>query len=93
MTQEMIAYYAQRAAEYERVYDMPHWQDDLAWIRTRLPAFFAGWLSRRGLSASDVHRLMQTGALFTGGYNAEFARQCWRWFVRPPQGMRRPYLD
>jgi demethylmenaquinone methyltransferase/2-methoxy-6-polyprenyl-1,4-benzoquinol methylase len=38
----MIAYYAQRAAEYERVYDMPHWQDDLAWIRTRLPAFFAG---------------------------------------------------
>ena len=42
MTQEMIAYYAQRAAEYERVYEMPRWQDDLAWIRTRLPAFFAG---------------------------------------------------
>jgi demethylmenaquinone methyltransferase/2-methoxy-6-polyprenyl-1,4-benzoquinol methylase len=38
----MIAYYAQRAAEYERVYEMPRWQDDLAWIRTRLPAFFAG---------------------------------------------------
>jgi 2-polyprenyl-3-methyl-5-hydroxy-6-metoxy-1,4-benzoquinol methylase len=42
VTQEMIAYYAQRAAEYERVYEMPRWQDDLAWIRTRLPAFFAG---------------------------------------------------
>ena len=42
MTQEMIAYYAQRAAEYERVYESPRWQDDLAWIRTRLPAFFAG---------------------------------------------------
>jgi len=38
----MIAYYAQRAAEYEQVYEMPRWQDDLAWIRTRLPAFFAG---------------------------------------------------
>jgi demethylmenaquinone methyltransferase/2-methoxy-6-polyprenyl-1,4-benzoquinol methylase len=37
----MIAYYARRAAEYERVYEIPHWQDDLAWIRTRLPAFFA----------------------------------------------------
>lgn len=41
MTQEMIAYYAQRAAEYERVYESPRWQDDLAWLRTRLPAFFA----------------------------------------------------
>jgi demethylmenaquinone methyltransferase/2-methoxy-6-polyprenyl-1,4-benzoquinol methylase len=37
----MIAYYARRAAEYERVYESPRWQDDLAWIRTRLPAFFA----------------------------------------------------
>jgi demethylmenaquinone methyltransferase/2-methoxy-6-polyprenyl-1,4-benzoquinol methylase len=37
----MIAYYAQRAAEYERTYEIPRWQDDLAWIRTRLPAFFA----------------------------------------------------
>jgi hypothetical protein len=25
----MIAYYAQRAAEYERVYESPRWQDDL----------------------------------------------------------------
>jgi SAM-dependent methyltransferase len=40
VTQEMIAYYAQRSAEYDRVYEIPHWQDDLAWIRTRLPAFF-----------------------------------------------------
>ena len=42
MTQEMIAYYAQRAAEYERTYAIPRWQDDLAWLRTRMPAFFAG---------------------------------------------------
>jgi len=42
VTQEMIAYYAQRAAEYERVYESPRWQDDLAWLRTRMPAFFAG---------------------------------------------------
>jgi 2-polyprenyl-3-methyl-5-hydroxy-6-metoxy-1,4-benzoquinol methylase len=41
VTQKMIAYYAQRAAEYERVYESPRWQDDLAWLRTRLPAFFA----------------------------------------------------
>ena len=39
MTREMIAYYAQRAAEYERVYESARWQDDLAWIRTRMPAF------------------------------------------------------
>jgi 2-polyprenyl-3-methyl-5-hydroxy-6-metoxy-1,4-benzoquinol methylase len=49
VTQEMIAYRAQRAAEYERVYEMPRWQDDLAWIRTRLPAFFA---SRRVLEVA-----------------------------------------
>jgi demethylmenaquinone methyltransferase/2-methoxy-6-polyprenyl-1,4-benzoquinol methylase len=42
MTREMITYYAQRAAEYERIYDKDTWQDDLDWIRTRLPGFFAG---------------------------------------------------
>lgn len=42
MTQEMIAYYAQRAAEYERVYQSPRWQDDLAWLRARIPEVFAG---------------------------------------------------
>ena len=42
MTHEMITYYAHRAAEYERVYESPRWQDDLAWIRERLPALFAG---------------------------------------------------
>jgi len=42
LTQEMISYYAQRAAEYERVYQSPRWQDDLAWIRARVSDFFAG---------------------------------------------------
>jgi SAM-dependent methyltransferase len=42
VTQEMIAYYAQRAAEYERVYQSPRWQDDLEQIRTRIRALFVG---------------------------------------------------
>ena len=42
MTQEMIAYYAQRAAEYERVYASPRWQEDLERIRERIRAVFAG---------------------------------------------------
>ncbi len=42
MTREMIAYYAQRAAEYERVYAIPRWQEDLERIRGRIRAVFAG---------------------------------------------------
>src|SRR5260370_1354780 len=42
MTQEMSAYYARRAAEYERVYTGPRWQDDLARLRPRVAEFFAG---------------------------------------------------
>jgi demethylmenaquinone methyltransferase/2-methoxy-6-polyprenyl-1,4-benzoquinol methylase len=42
MTQEMTAYYARRAAEYERVYTSPRWQNDLAVLRPRVAAFFAG---------------------------------------------------
>jgi 2-polyprenyl-3-methyl-5-hydroxy-6-metoxy-1,4-benzoquinol methylase len=42
MTHEMITYYAQRAAEYERVYESPRWQDDLARLRARIPELFAG---------------------------------------------------
>lgn len=37
----MITYYAHRAAEYERVYTIPRWQDDLEQIRGRLRAAFA----------------------------------------------------
>jgi demethylmenaquinone methyltransferase/2-methoxy-6-polyprenyl-1,4-benzoquinol methylase len=42
MTREMTAYYARRAAEYERVYATPRWQDDLAALRPRVTDFFAG---------------------------------------------------
>ena len=42
MTQEMTAYYARRAAEYERVYTGPRWQDDLARLRPRVIELFAG---------------------------------------------------
>ncbi|HEY7040775.1 MAG TPA: class I SAM-dependent methyltransferase [Methylomirabilota bacterium] len=38
----MITYYARRAAEYERVYGSPRWQDDLEQIRARIRAVFAG---------------------------------------------------
>jgi demethylmenaquinone methyltransferase/2-methoxy-6-polyprenyl-1,4-benzoquinol methylase len=38
----MITYYARRAAEYERVYGSPRWQEDLAQIRERIRAIFAG---------------------------------------------------
>ena len=42
MTREMTACYARRAAEYERVYASPRWQDDLAVLRPRVTDFFAG---------------------------------------------------
>ena len=38
----MQAYYAQRAKEYERIYDKPERQADLARLRTDIPALFEG---------------------------------------------------
>jgi demethylmenaquinone methyltransferase/2-methoxy-6-polyprenyl-1,4-benzoquinol methylase len=38
----MQAYYARRAAEYEKIYDKPERQADLARLREDLPAFFKG---------------------------------------------------
>jgi demethylmenaquinone methyltransferase/2-methoxy-6-polyprenyl-1,4-benzoquinol methylase len=38
----MRSYYAARAAEYERIYDKPERQDDLAALRARVPAALAG---------------------------------------------------
>jgi demethylmenaquinone methyltransferase/2-methoxy-6-polyprenyl-1,4-benzoquinol methylase len=38
----MQAYYAQRAREYERVYDKPERQADLARLRAHIPALFEG---------------------------------------------------
>jgi len=38
----MQAYYAQRAREYERVYDKPERQADLAQLRVDVPALFTG---------------------------------------------------
>jgi SAM-dependent methyltransferase len=42
MTEEMTRYYARRAAEYERVYEIPAWQEGLAELRRRVAATFAG---------------------------------------------------
>ena len=38
----LAAYYAARAREYERIYDKPERQADLARLRALIPAFFAG---------------------------------------------------
>lgn len=41
-TPQLEKYYANRAAEYERVYEKAERQDELAWLRRRIPALFAG---------------------------------------------------
>ena len=38
MERDLTAYYARRAREYERIYEKPERQDELAILRTRLPA-------------------------------------------------------
>jgi ubiquinone/menaquinone biosynthesis C-methylase UbiE len=38
----MVAYYASRAPEYDRIYQKPERQADIAILRERLPACFAG---------------------------------------------------
>lgn len=38
----MQEYYAKRASEYERIYDKPERQGELAWLRERIPAIFRG---------------------------------------------------
>jgi demethylmenaquinone methyltransferase/2-methoxy-6-polyprenyl-1,4-benzoquinol methylase len=42
VTPQLEAYYAKRAREYERVYEKVERQDELAWLRERLPRLFAG---------------------------------------------------
>lgn len=39
---EMRRYYAERAREYDRIYDKPERQKDLAWLREWLPPLFSG---------------------------------------------------
>jgi demethylmenaquinone methyltransferase/2-methoxy-6-polyprenyl-1,4-benzoquinol methylase len=67
VTEEMTAYYARRAAEYERVYAGPRWQDDLAVLRPRVADFAADrlvlevacgtgfWTERAAERARAVH--------------------------------------
>jgi demethylmenaquinone methyltransferase/2-methoxy-6-polyprenyl-1,4-benzoquinol methylase len=42
VTPQLEAYYAKRAREYERIYEKAERQEELAWLRGRLPALFAG---------------------------------------------------
>ena len=41
-TPHLETYYAKRAREYEQVYDKPERQRELAWLRERIPEYFAG---------------------------------------------------
>jgi demethylmenaquinone methyltransferase/2-methoxy-6-polyprenyl-1,4-benzoquinol methylase len=41
-TPHLETYYARRAGEYERVYDKPERQHELAWLRERVPQLFRG---------------------------------------------------
>jgi demethylmenaquinone methyltransferase/2-methoxy-6-polyprenyl-1,4-benzoquinol methylase len=42
VTPQLESYYAKRAREYERIYDKAERQEELVWLRGRLPALFAG---------------------------------------------------
>jgi SAM-dependent methyltransferase len=42
MTQEMVQYYAERAAEYDKIYDIPPWRNGIRTLQQRVPLFFAG---------------------------------------------------
>ena len=42
MSTELAGYYAARAQEYERIYDKPERQAELAWLRNRIPQVFRG---------------------------------------------------
>jgi demethylmenaquinone methyltransferase/2-methoxy-6-polyprenyl-1,4-benzoquinol methylase len=67
MTEEMTRYYARRAGEYDRIYDIPAWQPALAELRRRLPAFAEGrrvfevaagtgyWTQYAAETAASVH--------------------------------------
>ena len=41
-TPQLETYYAKRASEYERIYDKAERQDELEWLRGRIPALFGG---------------------------------------------------
>ncbi len=63
----MVRYYARRAAEYDRVYAMPRWQDDLATLQQMVSAAFSGrrvfeiacgtgyWTQQTARHAAQVH--------------------------------------
>jgi demethylmenaquinone methyltransferase/2-methoxy-6-polyprenyl-1,4-benzoquinol methylase len=67
MSDEMTRYYAERAAEYERVYEQPAWQRDLPIVRERILETFPGrrvfevacgtgyWTARMAQVARSVH--------------------------------------
>ena len=61
-TPQLETYYARRAAEYERIYDKPERQAELAWLRGRIPQLLTG------------RRVFET-ACGTGYWTREIARK------------------
>lgn len=67
MNNDLVAYYADRAKEYEKIYEKPERQSDLLSINELLKAFFTGkevfeiacgtgyWTQRIALNAKSVH--------------------------------------
>src|SRR5258708_12578176 len=41
-TPQLEKYYAKRASEYEQIYEKAERQDELEWLRRRIPALLAG---------------------------------------------------
>src|SRR5258706_12344660 len=41
-TPQLEKYYAKRASEYEQIYEKAERQDELEWLRRRIPELFAG---------------------------------------------------
>jgi len=66
-TPHLETYYSKRAQEYEKVYDKPERQQELEWLRGRVPRLFAGrtvlevacgtgyWTQHIAKSAKKVH--------------------------------------
>lgn len=66
--QTMAAYYARRAAQYERIYHKPERQAELRAIEAGLPRWFAG------------HRVLEI-ACGTGWWTPHGARDCQHWLA------------
>ena len=54
---DLLAYYAARATEYEKVYEKPERRHDLARLHDLIPAYFEKVICSRWLAARDIGRV------------------------------------